>query len=170
MRNQYILAMDPSGNYVEGKGITGWVLLDSVSGKIIKFGTISAENYKGSFEFWDAHINLLDGLAGFQPAIVIEDYRLYHNRAVNQINSLMETPRLIGVISYECYKRGYWTTFQTAVQVKTRWSDEILVRKGFLTTNGHVFYLNNVLIPDHVKDAVRHAVHYATFRKDNRNG
>ena len=90
---------------------------------------------------------------------------MYYNRADNQINSRLETPQLIGVIKYECYKRGITVNIQTAVSVKTRWSDDTLVRKGYLKRQGRSYYIGGVLVSDHIKDSIRHAVHFATFRR-----
>lgn len=167
--SRFILAFDPSGNFKEGKGITGWALLDTQTKKIAKFGYISAFMYPNQMAYWDAHITLLDSLSGFGPAIVIEDYMLYSNRAKDQINSRMETPQLIGLLKYECYKRGINVNVQTAVSVKTRWKDDVLCRKGYLRKKGRSYYIGEVLVSDHVKDAIRHAVHYATFRKGSKN-
>jgi hypothetical protein len=165
MKSRYILAFDPSGNFKEGKGITGWCLLDTETKKVAKFGYISAAMYPHQQAYWDAHITLIDSLAGYAPAIVVEDYLLYYNRADNQINSRLETPQLIGVIKYECYKRGITVNIQTAVSVKTRWSDNTLVRKGYLKRQGRSYYIGDVLVSDHIKDSIRHAVHFATFRR-----
>jgi len=164
--NRYILGIDPSGNYKEGKGTTGWVLLDSETNKLVSFGYISAKDYKNTYDYWDAHVSLIDEMAGYQPSVVIEDYRLYQNRAMNQVNSLMETPRLIGVLTYACYKRGYWVTLQTAVSVKTRWSDTLLVKKGYMKEKNKRFYIHNLCVSDHIRDALRHAVHLSVFRKE----
>lgn len=165
MKSRYVLAFDPSGNFKEGKGITGWCLLDTETKKVAKFGYISAAMYPHQQAYWDAHITLIDSLAGYAPAIVVEDYLLYYNRADNQINSRLETPQLIGVIKYECYKRGITVNIQTAVSVKTRWSDDTLVRKGYLKRQGRSYYIGDVLVSDHIKDSIRHAVHFATFRR-----
>lgn len=165
MKSRYILAFDPSGNFKEGKGITGWCLLDTETKKVAKFGYISAAMYPHQQAYWDAHITLIDSLAGYAPAIVVEDYLLYYNRADNQINSRLETPQLIGVIKYECYKRGITVNIQTAVSVKTRWSDDTLVKKGYLKKQGRSYYIGGVLVSDHIKDSIRHAVHFATFRR-----
>ena len=164
MKNRYILAIDPSGNFIEGKGITGWVLLDTKTDKVIKFGYISASMYPNQFKYWDAHVTLLDSMAGYYPSVVIEEYRLYNNRAEQQINSILETPRLIGVLTYECYKRGYWCTTQSAVSVKTRWSDDLLVRKHYLWEENGNYKIGKTIVSDHVRDALRHAVHFKTFR------
>ena len=36
----YVLALDPSGNFHEGKGTTGYCLLDANENKIIEYGYI----------------------------------------------------------------------------------------------------------------------------------
>ena len=165
-KSRYILAIDPSGSFKEGKGITGWVLFDRVTNKIAKFGYISAEMYPNQYAYWDAHITLIDSLTGYAPAIVVEDYLLYSNRATSQINSRFETPQLIGIIKYECYKRSMRIYIQTAASVKTRWNNEILVRKGYLNSKGRGYYIGEILVSDHIQDALRHAIHFATFGKE----
>lgn len=132
MISRYVLAIDPSGNYNEGKGTTGWCLFDLQNNKIAKFGTISAEDYPCQFQYWDAHVQLLDSLTGYKPDVVIEDYLLYSNRAEAQTNSRLETPQLIGIIKYETYKRGLFIYIQTAMEVKTRWSNVLLTKKDTL--------------------------------------
>ena len=90
MNERYVLALDPSGNFNEGKGTTGWCLFDQDSGKLAKFGYLYAEHFKTQMDYWDAHINLIDSLAGYHPDIVMEDYLLYSNRAEAQTNSRLE--------------------------------------------------------------------------------
>ena len=104
--SRYVLAIDPSGNYQEGLGTTGWCLLDVVTNKVCKFGSIYAGDYSCQFQYWDAHVQLIDSVSGYHPDVVIEDYLLYSNRAEAQTNSRLETPQLIGIIKYETYKRG----------------------------------------------------------------
>ena len=106
LTSRYILAIDPSGNFKEGRGTTGWCLFDIKTNKIIKFGVITAADYKDQFKYWDAHITLIDSLSGYKPEVVMEDYLLYSNRAEAQTNSRLETPQLLGIIKYEVWKRG----------------------------------------------------------------
>ena len=140
--------------------------------KIIRVGTLEAEDYSCQFKYWDAHIDLIDSLAGFKPDVVVEDYLLYSNRAQNQINSRLETPQLLGIIKYEDYKRGIFTYIQTAQAVKTRWNDDILTRKGYLSHVGKSYRLKGYdkILPTHIKDAIRHAVHYATYNTNYKGG
>lgn len=161
--SRYVLALDPSGNFKEGQGTTGWCLLDLKTNKIAKFGALKASDYSCQFHYWDAHIKLIDELTGYKPDVVIEDYLLYSNRAEAQTNSRLETPQLIGIIKYEVWKRGLYIYLQTAMQVKTRWSDYILENKGYITRKNGFTYLGEVKVSDHIKDSVRHAVHYRTY-------
>lgn len=163
--SRYILGLDPAGNFNEGKGTTGWVLLDTETNKVAKFGYISAQMYKSQIDYWDAHLVLIDSLTGFNPDVVMEDFLIYGNRANSLINSRIETAQLIGVIKYECNKRGKSVHLQTAQVVKTRWPNEILVNKGYIKQKGKRHYINKMMVSEHVKDSLRHAVHYSVFRK-----
>lgn len=168
--SRYVLAIDPSGNYKEGQGTTGWCLFDQQENKIAKFGTIKAEDYSCQFQYWNAHVALIDSLAGFKPDVVIEDYLLYSNRAEAQTNSRLETPQLLGIIKYESYIRGLYIYMQTAMQVKTRWNNQILVKKGYLNKKGNRYYVGSVLVVDHIQDSIRHAVHYKTYNSKYNRG
>lgn len=160
---RYILALDPSGSYKEGLGTTGWCLIDQDTKKIIKFGYIYAGDYSCQFKYWEAHIDLIDSLTGYHPDVVIEDYLLYGDRVTAQINSRLETPQLLGIIKYECYKRGLFIYIQTALQVKIRWNDDILIKKGFINKKGNKYRIGSVTVSDHVRDSIRHGVHYMTY-------
>ena len=54
---------------------------------------------------------------------------------------------------------------QRAVEVKNRWADHILEYKKYIIKRKHMYYLPDAPKPisRHCKDAIRHAVHYATF-------
>lgn len=165
---RYILAFDPSGNFNEGKGTTGWCLLDTETDKIAKFGYLSARKYGSQMEYWAAHLDLIDALVGYNPVIVCEDYLLYAEQTQPQINSRMETPKLIGVLQFELWMRGKTVHLQTAATVKARWTDEILANKGFVhLENGKpcmITIKGTYPIVGHTMDAIRHAVHFSRFR------
>lgn len=171
---KHILALDPSGNFDEGKGTTGWVLMNYKE-KLIASGAISAKDYNSQEEYWSAIIDLIErnsmryheGLI-----IVMEDYVLYRDKATSQTNSRMETCRLLGVIQYHCWRHHIAYTLQLAVQVKQRWSNELLLRERILykdrdglhhTDSG--YYMN---VP-HILDAFRHAIHYCLCRNEKKN-
>ena len=179
MKNsKLILSLDPSGNFSEGKGTTGWCLFNKTKMEIVDTGSISAKDYDSNLEYWNAHIELLKDTIAYAETnkatleIVMEDYLLYKDKAENQINSRLETPKLIGIIQFVLWKEYSITVnFQLASQVKTRWTNDILLHKGYIGKS-YSFYIapNKKRLNRHVLDSIRHAVHYATFHKENKNG
>ncbi len=172
MNFTHILSLDPSGNFHEGKGTTGWCIFDVQEDKIHRASAISAKDYDTMEAYWHAHILLINDIARKRPGkvvVVIEDYLLYATKANNQINSKMETPKLIGVLQHYLWGKRVPYCMQNASEVKTRWDDDILVHKGYLALRGikyraHRLPGEDVLLNKHCRDAIRHAVHYATFK------
>lgn len=149
-----ILALDPSGNFEEGKGTTGYCVGDEY-GNIRTAGQIPAKKYNTQIDYWNAVLKLIKKV---NPSVIVcEDYRLYQTAAEAQINSKMETVQLIGLIKW--FVGGgvinIPITMQMAHEVKLRWPDELLKEKGF-------FF--NLHVSNHSKDAIRHYVHYITFK------
>ena len=100
-------------------------------------------------------------------AVVLEGYRLYNHKGMSaktQSNSILETPQLIGVIRYHCHLKELPVTVQYAVQVKNRWSDDVLIKSGNLIKKKNRYYLpNDLLITNHERDAYRHLLHYLKY-------
>lgn len=173
MRYKWIIALDPSGAYWEGKGTTGYSIFHATEGKFIDKGTIKAKDFNCAEAYWDKHLQLLKSIIFSargrrlhkpeQTIIIIEDYLLYANRATEQINSHFETSKLIGVIQHWCYKNNIPYYMQTAATVKKRWTDDILAYKGYLKKKGQRWE-----VCEHTRDSMRHAVHFATF--ENQKG
>lgn len=166
---RYILALDPSGSFKEGKGITGWVLMDSDE-NLIERGYIPASDYSCPEEYWDAHLDVVmkyNRRYKNELIVVIEDYILYRDKSASQTNSQMETCRLLGVILWKCWRAKQPYTLQLASQVKHRWSDELLLREGIIYRDGRNLIhtgSNLSLGLIHTRDAFRHAQHYAVCR------
>lgn len=164
--NDYILSLDPSGAYCEGKGTTGWCLYDARKEQFILKGSLSAITAKSDADYWHQHIQLIELLRQSYPiALLVEDYVLYAHKADAQINSRFETSQLIGVIKHYAYIEGIPMYMQCAAEVKTRWANPILVKKGILHQRKNKFYLKNIEDPvsKHELDSIRHAVHFNTF-------
>lgn len=169
MKNfEFILSLDPSGAFNEGKGCTGWCVMECKADKITKSGNINAKDYEQMESYWQAHTTLISNFRKKykkRMIVVIEDYLLYGDKARNQINSRMETSKLIGVLQFFCFSHHIPYYMQTAGQVKNRWKDSILQHKGYLKISKNKLTLPTGDIADrHCKDAVRHAVHYNTFK------
>ena len=166
MKHKHILALDPSGAYMEGKGTTGWCILNAATHIIELTGTITAVNYKSDVEYWDAHLDMIRLFDGTYEglAIVMEDYLLYAAKAEAHINSRFETSQLIGVIKHYAYKKGIPIYIQRATDVKNRWSNKVLLYKNIIKKRGkHMVTHTGYSVCRHELDAVRHAVHYDTF-------
>ncbi len=170
---EYILAFDPSGNFNEGKGTTGWVLMDARE-RLVARGYISAEDYECAEDYWNAHIELIrynHKKYGTNLIVVIEEYVLYRERSLNQTNSKMETCRLIGAMQYICWKLKQDYSMQLASEVKNRWSDELLLREQILYRNrGNLIHTDSNLSLglSHTRDAFRHATHFAVCKNKDR--
>lgn len=169
-----ILAFDPSGNWLEGKGTTGWCVYNTADQKIARAGNISASKYACPERYWQEHVKLLDECYNRyknKMVVVIEDYVLYASKAQNQINSKLETPRLIGILQLWCFNHSVYTIIEPASLVKARWTNEILHYKGYIKKSGKSYVIPNVdaNVTRHCLDAVRHAVHVATFKMEEIN-
>ena len=169
MSYKYIFAFDPSGNFHEGKGTTGWVLMDYKE-RLLERGYISAKQYRCPEEYWQAHIDLIEKYHNLYEGnliIVIEDYVLYRDKSGTQTNSKIETCRLLGVLQWACWVLKQPYTLQLAASVIPRWPDELLYREGIIRKEGHNIIHNQSNMSlglIHTRDAFRHALHYAVTR------
>ena len=165
---KYTIGVDPSGAFIEGKGTTGWCVINT-NNEVLEVGTVSAKQYNTATEYWNAHLILLSQLFkkySKRTALSIEDYILYKNYAMAQVNSTLETVQLLGIIKYFCYINKHPYFLRPAVAVKKRWEDNILVYKGILTRiNKHYIVpaIPTKALCDHERDAIRHAVHFNVF-------
>lgn len=169
--SKIILALDPSGSFYEGKGTTGWCLFDTNQNKILTTGDICATKYPAMEQYWHQHCLLIEDMHkayGSNLFVVMEDYLLYGDKVHSQINSRMETPKLIGLLQYFCWKEYIPYYMQTASEVKNRWTDAILEHKGYIKLEKRRYVVNTTgepqLIHRHCRDAIRHAVHFSTFK------
>lgn len=164
--HDYILSMDPSGAFAEGKGTTGWCLMHAPTSKFLEKGSISALGCHTDTEYWHKHILLLERVrAEHEFILLVEDYILYAHKADQQINSRFETSQLIGVIKHYAYLNKIQMCMQCASEVKSRWSNAILTKKRILIPHKRELYLKNMQEPvgKHEIDSIRHAIHYNTF-------
>lgn len=157
-----VLAIDVSGNFKEGKGTSGFCLLED--GEPESLVDLQAKVFASAEAYWNAHLKFI---RYFKPkAIVMEGYRLYNHKgmkASSQANSELETPQLIGVIKHYCWENDIDLHIQYAAEVKSRWSDKVLVAKGVLE-EGNKF--KGKATNNHKRDALRHALHYWRYNRN----
>lgn len=169
---RYVLGIDPSGSFLEGRGTTGYCVYDKKNNKVIKTGVICAKDYNKDVEYWGAHLELIDGYVNHYKNIIVsmEDYRLYSSKVNTQINSTCETIQLIGIIKMYCFENDILLSMRMAVTAKTRFPDEILVHKGIIKKDKSHYFLrkskNCKPLLEHERDSIRHAVYCAYFDKE----
>lgn len=166
-KDKYVLAIDPSGNWNEGKGVTGWCISNIVTRQPVITGKIEARACPSIESYWHEHIVLIEVLFTKYSieAVIIEDYLLYANKAATQTNSRFETSQLIGTLRYWCYEHKIKYVLQPASMVKNRWSNDILLHKGYITNKGKRYQVAGQPVTRHELDAVRHATHYITLKR-----
>jgi hypothetical protein len=142
--------------------------MNALDNVIVLAGDLQAHNFEEMQGYWDAHLQLINGFHekyGANMIVVIEDYVLYAHKADSQINSHMETSKMIGLLQHYCWEKGIPYKMQLAASVKKRWDNSILLYKRYIVhhRNQLVLPINNKKVHKHCIDAIRHAVHYATF-------
>ena len=159
-----VLAIDPSGNFEEGKGHTGWVLAhiyaDILTGfEILEKGTIYAKDFETRTEYWKAVTELYRKAPKY---IIVEDYKLYNHKgmkAQTQSHSQMETPRLIGVLEYFAKELKFDFTLQMATEVRM-YKEETLIYQGLLKLENkrHLLEVDQVWVScnEHERMAYKH--------------
>lgn len=166
---KFILGLDPSGSFHEGKGITGWAIYNVADKRISTAGEIKASKYNCMEAYWDAvvqHIQNYHDQYNRKMILVMEEYLLYASKALAQVNSKMETSKIIGVIQHYCWKYKIPYTMQNASDVKNRWANNILCHEKVIMIQGRGYRLPNSkeTLSNHSLDAIRHATHFATFK------
>ena len=172
MSKPFILGIDPSGSFKEGKGTTGFALLGPGCA-IVEHEIVEAKNYKSQINYWIGVIKYIEIVIEYvhslnkELVLSVEDYVLYTASAKAQINSEMETSKLIGAITLMAHQRGVPMYIRSASQVMNRWSNKILVHKDIIRTKGTRFVdVHGEYINRHSLDAIRHAVHCHHFEVD----
>lgn len=169
MRTKYIIGIDPSGAFNEGKGTTGLAVLNATTNEIAYTGWIAAVNFPTLEAYFDAHVEwLADCVQRYQDVVVsIEDYILYADHATAHTNTHLETSQLLGLIKWWCYKNNIVYTIRPAAAVKSRFTNNILKREGYVVERrgGKLFTKvrtsNN--LSNHELDAIRHAAYCYKF-------
>jgi hypothetical protein len=157
-----LMVFDPSGNFYEGKGTSGWCVFED--GELKEFGDIASKIYKHQEEYWIEHTKLIS--EKFPDLVLCESYRLYGGaRGKAQIGSSLETPQLIGHIRMFCWTSGIRFKMQSPSD-KVRVADPQLVKLGILEKRGRSYYCMGKLTNLHIRDSVRHGYFYLKYGKE----
>jgi hypothetical protein len=155
-----VLCLDPSGNFKEGDGTTGWALFEDE--KLTIFGNVKSSDYTCPEEYWQ---NVWRRTAmDIADKVVCESFKLFGHKAKQQAWSEMETPQLIGFLRGKCYEYNIPLVFQDPKD-KVRVTDPILVHMGVLEQKGNRYYALGSPTLIHERDAIRHGVFWHRYGK-----
>jgi len=164
-----VLGVDPSGEFEKGKGTTGLAVVEVDGNKtaLHYHSVIAASECNTRLHYWRAIYTAIRDIAKRYDIkeIVIEDYVLYGSSAKAQINSGMETSKLIGMLMYNLsYICEFKVHLNIAANVMNRWTNKILEHEGIISLEGTRAYdSEHKHINKHALDAIRHATHGAIF-------
>lgn len=130
-----VLGLDPGNT-------TGWSFWED--GQLIQCGEVKLHHTA----------NIVDLLYSFTQIdqFVVEEYRIYPNRAKQHIGHDLFTPRIIGAIEAYAYMKNIPLKFQPASLGKSHFTDQRLKALG-LFQKGY----------RHANDAIRHVAHWYIF-------
>lgn len=163
------LAIDPSGNFYEGKGHTGLAWCYG-SWERVNAKSIDAKKCSSRIDYWNVIVGHLLELrdkrdAGYDVHVVIEKYVTRSNGFTT--GKVSETAMLIGVLIYYCENNNIPYTMQSPSQAKSRYSDDQLCKLfPNFTKKGNRYYLNETCTNDHERDALRHLAFYKNYMED----
>ena len=162
------IAIDPSGNFEEGKGHTGIAVIEDNNWATVEVFSISAKDFDSRHEYWKSVISFISTYCDDDTNVVIESYVTRMNGFT--IGKQSETAMLIGVLvwMFECWNVPY--TFQAPSAAKTRFKDELLPKyypKLVLDTSiGKNRYLyDGKVISDHIRDAMKHLLYFKRYKE-----
>lgn len=154
-----VLSFDPSGNFSEGKGTSGYAI--STDWNLPhRLGDIHAGDYKTKLDYWYAHEKLIESVN--PDFIVIESYRLFGHKAKEQSGSSLETAQIIGYLEMVCFKLNK-PVFLQDPSTKTRFKDDILLKVGLIEKRGNKYFYKGELTNMHKRDALRHNLYFCKY-------
>lgn len=160
------LAIDPSGNFEEGKGHTGIASMKNGNWDTVSVSSINAKDYETRFKYWTAVKKVIQNyiLEGEQLQVVIENYVVRANGFTT--GKMPETAMLIGVLVYFCEMHSIPVYFQSPAHAKARFKDELIpTYVPNMKLVGNRFYLGSKLTNDHERDALKHLLYFKRYRE-----
>ena len=161
------LAIDPSGNFSEGKGHTGIAGLTDNKWDTVFTKSVNAADYDTRFEYWTAIKKVIqDYVIERTPIqVVIESYVVRANGFTT--GKMPETAMLIGVLVYFCEMHNIPVYFQSPSQAKTRFRDDLLPTylSQMTVTDKNRYYLGKKLTNDHERDALKHLLYFKRYKE-----
>lgn len=162
------IAIDPSGNFEEGKGHTGIAVIDDCDWENVKVLGVNAKNYTSRHGYWNDIIRAISAQCDVPAKVVIESYVTRMNGFT--IGKQSETAMLIGVIVWNLEKWEIPYEFQAPSTAKTRFKDELLPKYYpnltlDTSTGKNRYFYNGTLVSDHIRDAMKHLLYFKRYKE-----
>lgn len=161
------LAIDPSGNFIEGKGHTGIAGMKDSDWSTVFTKSVNAADYESRFEYWTAVKKIIQDYAIEKTPVqvVMENYVVRANGFTT--GKMPETAMLIGILVYFCEMHDIPVYFQSPAQAKVRFKDELLPDyiPQLTVSDKNRFYLGKKLTNDHERDAIKHLLYFKRYKE-----
>ena len=161
------LAIDPSGNFTEGKGHTGIAGIVDSKWDTVFTKSVNASDYESRYLYWTAVKKIIQDyiLEGTPIQVIIESYVVRANGFTT--GKMPETAMLIGVLVYFCEMNNVPVYFQAPSQAKTRFRDDLLPTylPQMTVTDKNRYYLGKKLTNDHERDALKHLLYFKRYKE-----
>lgn len=159
------VVVDPSGSFDEGKGHTGIVILEDDNWDTLKTGSVAANMFTTRFKYWTFMMEYIAKQCTSDTIVIIESFMIRNNGFL--IGKMPETIRFIGALEYFLESKGIKYTFQMPTQAKSRFKDDLLCRyiPTFEKRENGRYYLNNKMVNDHVRDALKHLLYFKKYKE-----
>lgn len=161
------IAIDPSGNFVEGKGHTGVACMLNEDTRSLVTKSISAKAFDDRHSYWQAVLDNIQRVyeSGQKLQVVIESYVMRMNGFT--VGKMPETAMLIGVLVFYCEQHNIPYYIQQPSQAKTRFKDELLTKYVLDLERRETgkYYLRGKLINDHERDAIKHLLFFKKYKE-----
>lgn len=162
------IAVDPSGNFEEGKGHTGIAVIDDCDWENVKVLGVNAKDYTSRHRYWNSVLGTISAQCDVPAKVVIESYVTRMNGFT--IGKQSETAMLIGVIVWNLEKWEIPYEFQAPSAAKSRFKDELLPKYYpklvlDISTGKNRYLYDGTIISDHIRDAMKHLLYYKRYKE-----
>lgn len=160
------IAIDPSGNFVDGKGHTGIAEMKDNDWSTVTIKSIDAKKFDSRFEYWTAvKRTIQDYVVERTPIqVVIESYVVRANGFT--VGKMPETAMMVGALLYYCEMCDVPVYFQSPSVAKTRFKDELLpAYLEQMSFEDGRYYFNGKPTNDHERDALKHLLYFKRYKE-----
>jgi hypothetical protein len=162
------IAIDPSGNFEEGKGHTGVAIIEDNDWEKVQVFSVSAKDFPSRHAYWNTVLGIISTYRDDATNVVIESYVTRMNGFT--IGKQSETAMFIGVLVWYLEHWDIPFTFQAPSAAKSRFKDELLPKyypklELDTSTGKNRYKYDGKLVSDHIRDAMKHLLYFKRYKE-----